>query len=120
MKARYHKIDGWRGYTMPANALAGVSDTGEAPDSPVPTSGALYELATLRRALRKAGIATRVTTGTTSNVFCGKHWITARHPDDFAHAAQLTVDWLEDHRGDTRYIHDADLDELGYTARIEA
>jgi hypothetical protein len=114
MNARYHRIDGWRGYTMPANALAGVSDTGEAPDSPCPTPVVLTELATLRRALRKAGIATRVSSGDTSNVFCGKHWITTRDPKDFAHAAQVTVDWLEEHRADTRFIHDADLDDLGF------
>lgn len=112
MKARYHKIDGWRGYWMPANALAGVSDTGST--GPAPSDLALTELALLRRALRKAGIATRVTTGETSNVFCGKHWIVARHPADFARAAQLVVDWLEETREDTRYIHDADLDELGF------
>lgn len=119
-RSRYHKIDGWRGYSIPPRAIAGASDTGMAPDSPAPSNEVKAEIARFRAFLKEHGIATRVRTGTSSNVFCGKRWVTVADANDFAKAAQLTVDWMADHQHDTTYIHDADLDDLGYKAGKEA
>lgn len=113
---RYHRIDGWSGYAVPALAIAGASDTGTWSDSPAPSPEVKAELARFQReVLSPAGIRSRTRFGTSSNVFCGKRWLTVGR-DDFARAAQLAVDWLAAHRSDTRYIHDADLDQLGYSA----
>lgn len=114
MRQRYHSIDGWRGYWMPARAIAGVSDTGEWSDSPCPSSQAMHEFKLLQSHMRQHGIRTITRHGRTSNVFCVKHWLTVVDPDDFAHAAQLTVDWLAAHNCDTAFIHSADLEEIGY------
>lgn len=112
--SRYHRIDGWRGYSIPEYAVAGSSDTGTAPDSPANSDAVGAELERFRdEVLRPAGIRSRLRWGGSSNVFCGKRWITVAR-EDFAAAAQLTVTWLRDHRDDTRFIHDADLDVLGF------
>jgi len=113
---RYHRIDGWRGYSIPALAVAGSSDTGTWSDSPCPTSEVLAEIARFRReVLRPAGVKSRSGFGSSSNVFCGKRWVTVGVAD-FPRAAQLTVDWLGKNRYETRYLHEADLDKLGYKA----
>lgn len=113
---RYHRIDGWRGYSIPEYAVAGASDCGRFSDSPAPTDQVEEELKRFRReVLRPAGIHSRLLAGSTSNVFCGKRWITVR-AEDFTHAAQLTMEWMESNRDTTKYIHDADLDSLGYHA----
>lgn len=115
-RARYHRIDGWRGYWIPGRAIVGVSDTGTAPDSPAPSDKVRAELGRFRReALRPAGIRSRVRWGNSSNVFMGKRWLEVA-PQDFERAAQIAVDWLDEHNRDTTYIHDADLDALGYVA----
>lgn len=112
MKRRYHKIDGWRGYWIPANAIVGVSDTGGWDDSPCPTTNVKAEIARFQReVLRPAGIKSRTKTGYSTNVFCMKRWLTVS-ADDFSRAAELATRWLEDHRDDTDYIHDADLADL--------
>lgn len=114
-RPRYHRIDGWRGYTMPGRALAGASLTGDAPDSPCPTKPVMAEIQRYRKeALRANGIRSRLRYGTSSNVFCGKVWVVAMKHEDFAKAAQLTVDWMHANRNCTDYIHDADLEKLGY------
>lgn len=113
-RQRYHKIDGWRGYWMPPRAIAGATDTGSWEDSPAPTTGVLAELAEFKSFLRKNGIRFRTAHGTTSNVFAMKHWITVVDIADFGKAAQLTVDYL-DSRRKLSYLHDADLDKLGFT-----
>jgi hypothetical protein len=41
---RYHKIDGWRGYPVPALAIVGASDTGAWDDSPCPSNEVKAEL----------------------------------------------------------------------------
>ena len=117
--ARYHRIDGWRGYYIPPGAVAGASDTGMADDSPAPSDKVAEEVTRFREVLKQAGIRSRLRWGTSSNVFMGKRWIIVG-AEDFARAAQLTVDWMEAHRYDTRYIHEADLDDLGYKAAEEA
>lgn len=119
MRQRYHQIDGWRGYWIPARAVAGVSDTGDADDSPCASDKARAELRMLQKHLRSYGIKTYTRHGTTSNLFCIKHWLTIVDSDDFAHAAQLTMDWLAAHEDDTALIGDADLKQLGYKAAAE-
>lgn len=117
-RQRYHKIDGWRGYPIPARAVAGASDTGTWDDSPCPTPQVKAELKRFQReCLRPHGIHSRIRHGSSSNVFCGKHWIVVCEFDQFERAAQLAADWLEEHRYDTRFIHDADLAALGYTPK---
>lgn len=113
---RYHRIDGWRGYSIPATAVAGASDTGTWSDSPAPTPLVLAEIARFRKeVLRPAGIKSRSGVGSSSNAFMGKRWVTVSK-EDFPKAAQLTVDWMAKHENDTRFVHEADLDKLGYTA----
>lgn len=111
---RYHRIDGWRGYTIPRLAILGASDTGTADDSPCPTPQVLAEIARFRReALRPAGIRSRSGAGLTTNVFCQKRWLTVAAAD-FPRAAQLATDWIAEHDHELRYLHSADLEKLGY------
>lgn len=105
--ARYHKIDGWRGFWIPGRAVAGASDTGMADDSPAPSDAVRDELRRLRAALRMAGIKTRLRTGTSSNVFMMKRWVTVENPEDYSRATEVAGAWLKEHRDDTRYVHDA-------------
>lgn len=113
MKGRYHRIDGWRGYRIPANAVAGASDTGMWEDSPAPSNKVAAEVRKVGRVLNAAGIKYRTRFGTTSNVFAGKRWIVVRE-GDFDRAARLMADYIRDHDSELRYVHDADLAEIGY------
>lgn len=111
---RYHRIDGWRGYQVPATAVAGSSDTGTWSDSPAPTPDVLAELRKFKRdVLKPLGIKARSRTGGSSNAFMGKRWVVV-DTHDFERAAQATVDYLNAHDSELRYVHDADLDKLGY------
>ena len=109
-KRRYNKIDGWRGYYVPALAIAGSSDTGTCSDSPCPSNEVNLELRRLRKeVLRPAGITSRIRWGNSSNLFCSKRWLVVSQAD-FAKAAALVTAWLEDNRRTTSYIHDANLE----------
>jgi len=109
-KRRYHKIDGWRGYWVPALAIAGASDTGTYGDSPCPSNEVTKELNRLRKeVLRPAGIASRTRWGNSSNLFCAKKWLAVSQAD-FARAALLAKEWLDENRRTTSYIHDANLE----------
>lgn len=111
---RYHRIDGWRGYQVPATAIAGSSDTGTWSDSPAPTPAVLAELRKFRReVLKPLGIKSRSRIGSSSNVFMAKRWLVV-DTRDFPRAAQAAVDYLKAHDSELRYVHDADLDALGY------
>lgn len=108
---RYHKIDGWRGYSIPNTALVGVTDTGNWSDSPCRPSEGSAELKKFRtEALKPAGIKSRVRFGQTTNVFCGKRWLCVSAAD-FPRAVPLTLEWLEKNKFTTRLIHEADLQE---------
>lgn len=114
-KSRYHRTDGWRGYSIPAGAVIGSSDTGNWDDSPAPTEKVLKEIGRFRReVLRPAGIVSRLKWSQSSNVFMVKRWLVVS-ATDFDRAAQLAVDWLAKHSRDTDYVHAADLEELGFT-----
>lgn len=105
--ARYHRMDGWRGYSIPGTAVAGASDTGTWPDSPCPTPQVMAEIQRFRKeVLRPAGIPSRLRGGATSNVFCGKRWVCVR-ADDWPRAIELADAWLKAHGSDTRFLHDA-------------
>ena len=109
-KRRYHKIDGWRGYWVPALAIAGASDTGTYSDSPCPSNEVSKELNRLRKeVLRPAGIASRTRWGNSSNLFCAKRWLIVRQAN-FEKAAKIAHDWLEKNQRSTTYIHDANLE----------
>jgi len=108
---RYNRIDGWRGYYVPACAIVGASDTGTWSDSPCPTPDVKAELARFgREVLRPLGIKYKTSFGVSSNVFCGKHWICVNKAS-FNTAAYAALKWLEEHNRDTSYIHDANLKE---------
>lgn len=110
---RYHRIDGWRGYSIPTLAVAGSSDTGTWPDSPCPTPLVKRELRDFCKHLRANGIRCRQRMGGSSNVFCGKRWVVVERAQ-FAQAAILAVEYMDNMRSETRFIHDADLEQLGY------
>jgi uncharacterized protein YggL (DUF469 family) len=114
---RYHKIDGWRGYRMPTLSIVGASDTGTWSDSPCPSDKVEEELVRfIKEVLKPNKIKYRRSNGESSNVFCGKRWISV-NVQDFARAAQLAADWLDDNNNSTSYIHDADLAQIGYYAK---
>jgi hypothetical protein len=111
-KTRYHRIDGWRGYTMPRLAVAGASDTGTWSDSPCRSGDVMAEIIRFQEeVLKPMKIKSTVVQGDSSNVFCTKHWITVSQKD-FVRAAAATLKWLKEHKYDTEYIHDADLETL--------
>ena len=106
-KRRYNKIDGWRGYWVPALAVAGSSDTGTYSDSPCPSPEVLKEINRIRKeVLLPAGIKSRSRFGNSSNLFCAKRWLVVAR-QDFYKAAQLVDAWLKDNRYSTSYVHNA-------------
>ena len=108
---RYNRIDGWRGYFIPACAIVGASDTGTWPDSPCPSGDVAKEIARFgREVLRPLGIKYRTRYGTSSNVFCAKKWVVVKK-EDFEKAAVAALAWLKEHNFDTHYLHDANLKE---------
>lgn len=104
---RYNKIDGWRGYWVPALAVAGSSDTGSYPDSPCPSSEVNKELTRIRKeVLLPLGIKSRSRIGNSSNLFCVKRWLVVSK-QDFQKAALAVVEWLNDNRSSTYFVHGA-------------
>lgn len=109
---RYHRIDGWRGYYIPSNAIVGASDTGTWSDSPCPTPEVKAEIRRFQReVLRPLGIKSRQRFGTSSNVFCGKRWVCVR-PASFAVAAIAVQKWRDSPSyRDYKFVHDADIEQ---------
>ena len=106
-KRRYNNIDGWRGYWVPALAIAGSSDTGTYPDSPCPSTVVLQEITRIRKeVLLPAGIKSRSRFGNSSNIFCAKRWLVVSKRD-FEKAAVIVNQWLNDNRSSTSYVHNA-------------
>lgn len=104
---RYHRIDGWRGFWIPGTAIAGASDTGTWDDSPCPSHEVKREIRRFQReVLRPHGIKSRQRWGNSSNVFCAKRWLCVA-VEDFERAQALAKDWLEAHKFDTHFIHNA-------------
>lgn len=112
--ARYCRYDAWRGHSVPALAVLGASDTGMWDDSPAPSAGVTEELTRFQLALKYAvGVRSTLKHSETSNVFATKRWVMVSQKS-FELAAQFAVNWLKEHNRDTRYVHDANLEELGY------
>lgn len=105
IKRGYHRTDGWRGYEVPDNAIAGSSDTGGWSDSPCPSDKVDKELSALQADLKRNGIKTERATTQTSNVFCGKQWVKLKHPSDYEKAMKI----VEKHKRQGNYIHDAEV-----------
>ena len=77
----YHRIDGWRGYSIPPFAVAGSSDTGSWSDSPCPSSAVEEEIKKVQGILAEHNIKSYVVIRETSNVFCVKRWVCVRGID---------------------------------------
>ena len=74
-KTKYVRIDGWRGYLEPVNAIAGCNDTGTSEDSPCNSYVAAAEINSFLKKLRKEKIKYRTTWGNSSNVFMNKRFV---------------------------------------------
>lgn len=108
---RYHRLDGWRGYPVPATAIIGGSFTGDEPGSPAKGGPLAAEISRFRKeVLRPNGIHSRGVWGETSNVFCAKRWLCVSK-EDFPRAAELAAQWLEANDRDLSVLHGADLDK---------
>jgi len=106
---RCNRIDGWRGYSVPACAVVGASDTSTFSDSPCPSDKVAAELTRFgKEVLHKLGIKYRTVYGKSSNVFCAKRWVVVNEAS-FNTAAFAALKWLEEHKEDTNFIHDANL-----------
>ena len=93
-RTRYVKIDGWRGYLEPVNAVGGCNDTGTWIDSPCNSHVAKKEVEAFTKLLRSNGIKYRTTWGSSSNVFMNKRFICV-HEDDREKAYDLAVEHQE-------------------------
>tara|TARA_R110002020_G_scaffold70096_2_gene181968 strand:+ start:315 stop:644 length:330 start_codon:yes stop_codon:yes gene_type:complete len=80
-KTEYIRIDGWRGYSQPVNAIGGCNDTGMWEDSPCKSDVAEKEIKQFQKILRNNKIKYRTTNGTSSNVFCGKIYVCVNKKD---------------------------------------
>ena len=89
-RTRYVKIDGWRGYLEPVNAVGGCNDTGTWIDSPCNSHVAKKEVDAFTKLLRKNGIKYRTTWGSSSNVFMNKRFVCV-HEDDREKAYDLIL-----------------------------
>jgi len=98
----YHHIDNWRGYSIPANAVCGASDTGTWSDSPAPSDSVEGEIKAVQAKLRSIGVRSRQKFGETSNVFCGKRWLVV-NPKDWERAVEFVNGLIPQFR----FIHDA-------------
>ena len=102
-KTKYVRIDGWRGYLQPINAVGGANDTGSWSDSPCPSHICKAEVQAFTKMLRKDGISYKTTSGGTSNVFCGKRYVLVA-PEDRDRALVIA----EEHTKDTRLFYTCD------------
>lgn len=100
-KTIYRKIDGWRGYLEPINAIAGCNYTGMSEDSPCPSDVAEAEIQSFIKKLRKEKIKYRTTWGNSSNVFMHKKFVCVS-PEDRKKAQHLA--W--EHEQETRLFYE--------------
>jgi len=99
-RTRYVRIDGWRGYVEPINAVGGCNDTGTWSDSPCNSNVAEAEIKAFTKILRKNGIKYRTTWGQSSNVFMNKRYVCV-HEDDRKKALELA----EEHQSNTNLFY---------------
>lgn len=88
-------IDGMRGYEEPTYAVCGANDTGMWDDSPCRSDVAEAELTEAKKVLKKSGIATKLMTCESSNVFCVHHYLIVM-PKDKQNAEAIIKQHLED------------------------
>lgn len=69
-KTKWVKLDGWRGYIEPINAVGGCNHTGDWDDSPCPTRVVKSELGEFKRILKQNKIRFRQLVTQSSNLFC--------------------------------------------------
>lgn len=106
---RHQGRDGWGrdSYNIPTYAVAGSSDCGNFSDSPAPTDKVLEELNRLIEHLEKEGVKASIGDPTASgNILMGKQWVVVSR-GQFKRAKVLAEEWLDSHKRDTYYIHDA-------------
>lgn len=99
-RTRYVKIDGWRGYLEPVNAIAGCNDTGTWADSPCNSNVAEAEIKAFTKILRKNGIKYRTIWGNSSNVFMNKRYVCVHEKDQ-----DTARDLAEFHEGNTTLFY---------------
>jgi hypothetical protein len=107
MSTKWVRTDAWRGYEQPVYAIAGVSDTGNWSDSPIPSDKSMEEIKKLQSHLASQGIKTKIAHAQSSNVFMMKHWLVPTIAD-FDKAKKISEAWLNEHKSDTDAIHGAD------------
>ncbi len=91
----WKSIDGMRGYEEPTYAVCGANDTGMWDDSPCRSDVAEAELTEAKKVLKKSGIATKLMTCESSNVFCVHHYLIVV-PRDKQRAEAIIKQYLED------------------------
>jgi hypothetical protein len=74
-KTKVCKIDGWRGYSQPINAIAGANNTGNYSDSPCPEDVCLSELDLVKKKMIENNIPYKLVWCESSNVFCQHGYI---------------------------------------------
>lgn len=93
-KTKYVKLDGWRGYSEPINAIGGCNHTGGWSDSPCPTDVVKKELNGFKKILRQNGIKYVTQSCLTTNVFC-EHVYILVHPNDREQGSKLSLEYSE-------------------------
>ena len=94
-KTKYVRIDGWRGYAQPVNAIAGCNDTGNSEDSPCPSRLAQEEINAFVKKLRKEKIKYRTTWGPSTNVFMIRRFVCVA-PENRLKAQSMAYDHAEE------------------------
>ena len=96
-KMNYVRIDGWRGYNEPVNAVGGCNDTGMWSDSPCRSDIANAEIDSFIAKLKKEKIRYRKVSGNSSNVFMGKIFVCV-HADQRLKAQEIAFKHLDETR----------------------
>jgi hypothetical protein len=91
-KSKYVRIDGWRGYSEPINAIGGCNDTGTWEDSPCPSHVRKSELDGFKKILKQNKIRFKQLVTQSSNVFC-QHVYVLVHPIDRERGLELSEDY---------------------------
>lgn len=109
---KQHKSgDGWgrADYEIPDLAVAGCSYCGEWSDSPATEEEVRRELELVRAMLEAQGVnvAKQYQRTESGNMFTSKIWLCVAEAGAVEEAERLVAEWLDDHNGDTKLVHDA-------------
>ncbi len=99
-KTKWVKMDGWRGYEQPINAVGCCNCTGDYADSPCPTKVVNEEIDGFKKILKQHGIKHKKKVTVSSNVFMVKVNILV-HPKDRERALELA----KAHKENTRLFY---------------